>query len=537
MRHPHCAGLALVAGSLFVGAVSCGKDVSGPNGTKPDSTSAAVAKVTVTPAAVSLTLPGTAQLYAQSSDQAGNPLAGRAVTWSSRDTLIAAVTSGGLVSAVGPGTTAIAATVEGKVDSAVVAVSAPPLAFNFTRELLGAARSLSAFAQSADPATGLVTIHGGDTRQPSTPFTVAWGDGPATSEWFPMTHTYANATRNYVVRVTAHYAAAGTDYVDVPVHFVASPISRVAYPDALAVTIPSSAPVLVSRQPGYEPPAGLVAFDDSYFSAVLPRADVEYVLSQAAAVEAGIVENDMESVNGGFRQVVLRDPVNGGAYSLWFTTPVAFGANGAYFQGTPGWSSLFHEMGHNFSLNAPAAFRLGGRIDGCANAIVSEALAQMFQHAVAFELVNDASRNGLPADLALDIANSARASAQVVRSAYDAYVGQGMPFSTWNDPATPGDETFGTFMTVARQFMVHAEQAQSYLPPLTRVMRLLRKFDQTMLAEYAPQSNDAAASTFRATLVVAALSYGFRQDLRAEFRALNFPIDDAAFAALYGLLP
>jgi len=194
-------------------------------------------------------------------------------------------------------------------------------------------------------------------------------------------------------------------------------------------------------------------------------------------------------------------------------------------------------MGHNFSLNAPAAFRLGGRIDGCANAIVSEALAQMFQHAVAFELVNDASRYGLPADLALDIANSARASARVVRSAYDAYVGQGMPFSTWNDPATPGDETFGTFMTVARQFMVHAEQAQSYLPPLTRVMRLLRKFDQAMLDQYAPQSNDAAASTFRATLMVAALSYGFRQDLRAEFRALNFPIDDAAFATLYGSLP
>ncbi|HTY05326.1 MAG TPA: hypothetical protein VMC86_02315, partial [Gemmatimonadales bacterium] len=144
---------------------------------------------------------------------------------------------------------------------------------------------------------------------------------------------------------------------------------------------------------------------------------------------------------------------------------------------------------------------------------------------------------GLPADLALDIANSARASAQVVRSAYDAYVGQGMPFSTWNDPATPGDETFGTFMTVARQFMVHAEQAQSYLPPLTRVMRLLRKFDQAMLDAYAPQANDVAASTFRATLMVAALSYGFRQDLRAEFRALNFPIDDATFTTLYGLLP
>ncbi len=412
-----------------------------------------------------------------------------------------------------------------------------PSPFNLSRELFGTPRTLGAYVQSTNPATRQVTIGGVDTRGPNTPFTFDWGDGNVTSGWFDQSHVYASASRNYVVRVTAHYSAGGTDYMDVAVRFVAPLIAPVSYPAALAVTIPAQLPVLVSRQAGYAPPAGLVAFDDSYFGAALPRADVEYVLSQAAVVEAAILENDVENVGGGFDQVVLRDPSNGGAYSIWYTTPVAFGANGSYFQGTPGYSSLFHEMGHNFSLNAPAAFRFGGRIDGNANAIFSEAVAQMFQHAVAFELVNNAARYGLPDDLALDIANSARSSVQIVRAAYDAYVAQGMPFSTWNDADTPSDETFGTFMTVARQFLAHAEWAQSYVVPLTRTMRLLRTFDDSLAARYAPYTNSVAASTFRATLMVAALSYGFRQDLRAEFRALNFPIDDATYTSLYGSIP
>lgn len=413
----------------------------------------------------------------------------------------------------------------------------PTPVFDLSREIFGTPRSLSAWTQGLSVANRSVTIGGADSRQPTTPFTFDWGDGQATSGFFNQTHVYGSATRSYVARVTAHYADAATDFVDVAVHFVAPQIVPASYPAQLAVTIPTALPVLASRQPGYLPPAGLVAFDDSWFGATLPRADVAYVLSQAAAIEAGITENDIEQVDGGFRQVVLRDPAFGGAYSLWFTSPVAFGASGTYFQGTPGYSSLFHEMGHNFSLNAPAAFRYGGRIDGSANAIFSEAVAQMFQHAVAYEMLNNAARYGIPEDLALDIANSARASAQVVRGAYDQYVGAGMPFSTWNDPATPEDETFGTFMTVARQFLAHAEQARAYIGPLTRAMRLLRTFDQSMLDQYAPQTDGAAASTFRATLLVAALSYGFQADLRAEFRNLHFPIDDAVFTGLVGAMP
>lgn len=408
--------------------------------------------------------------------------------------------------------------------------------FNYSRELLGTS-TLSLVVQSSNPATLQVTINGGDTRGPTTPFTFDWGDGSVTSGFFPQSHTFTSGARNYLCRVTAHYAGGQSDFADVAIRFVPAPITRLPVSPALAVTIPPQAVTLGSRQAGYIPPAGLVPFDDSYFSPTLPRADVEYVLSQAAAIESAILEGDMESVNGGFNQVVLREPTFGGAYSLWFTTPVAFAANGNFFQGTPGYSSLFHEMGHNFSLNAPAAFRYGGRIDGSANAIFSEAIAQMFQHAVAYELVNNAVRYGLPADLAYSIGESARASARSVRSNFDTYVAQGLPFSSWNDPVTPLDETVGTFMTLTRMFMVHAEQSQSYVPALTRTMRLLRTFNQSLQTQYAPQTNSVQAATFRATLMVAALSYGFDTDLRSEFRALAFPIDDATYTTLRNSIP
>ncbi len=523
----------LLAATSNVAATACSEPASAPDGG-----ATTVVSVLVTPSALNLAVGRTGQLSAQALNGEGSALAGRAVVWSAGDTLVARVSAGGLVFALAAGTSSVTATVEGKSDTAVVTVSAATSAlFTLSSELLGTARSLSAWVQGVNPATGQVLVNGSDMRAPSVPFTFDWGDGSTTNGFLVASHTYADASRNYLVRVTAHYAAGATDTFSINVRFTAPRILRLAHPAGFAVTIPAQVPALQSRQPGYGAPAGLLAFDDSYFGATLPRADAEYVLSQAAAVEAAVLENDVEPVDGAFRQAVLRDPNTGGAYSLWFTTPVAFGAAGAYVQGTPGWSSLLHEMGHNFSLNAPGAFRYGGRIDGDANAIFSEAVAQMFQHAAAYELVNNAARYGLPDDIALDIANSARASAQIVRSAYDAYVVGGKLFTTWNDPATPADETFGTFMTVAREFMVHAEQAGSYLGPLARAMRLLRTFNQSLLTQYAPQTDSPAASTFRATLMVAALSYGFQQDLRAEFRALGFPVDDGEYASLYASVP
>jgi hypothetical protein len=65
------------------------------------------------------------------------------------------------------------------------------------------------------------------------------------------------------------------------------------------------------------------------------------------------------------------------------------------------------------------------------------------------------------------------------------------------------------------------------------MMGLLQTFNQSMLAAYDLKNNSPSGATFRSTLMVAALSYAFSKDLRQEFRALSFPIDDAVYQQLY----
>ena len=184
-------------------------------------------------------------------------------------------------------------------------------------------------------------------------------------------------------------------------------------------------------------------------------------------------------------------------------------------------------MGHNVSLNSPATFHYGGRIDGSANAIFSETMAQIFAHATSYRIINDYTAFGIESALSKEIELSARASIQGVRNSYDQFVAAGAPFTSWNDPVTPHDETFGTFMTLAFKFFEQAELAENgYEQPLMRMMKMLQLFDEDMAANYAQHSNTVETETYRSTLMVAALSYAFETDLRDEMRALNFPVDD-----------
>lgn len=108
---------------------------------------------------------------------------------------------------------------------------------------------------------------------------------------------------------------------------------------------------------------------------------------------------------------------------------------------------------------------------------------------------------------------------QVVRGSYENYVNSGMKFTSWNNPATPTDETFDTFMTIAYEFSAHAENSElEYRIPLKRMMSLLQTFGENDRARYDQYNNTPAGETFRSTLMVAALSYAFETDLRAEFR-------------------
>ena len=324
--------------------------------------------------------------------------------------------------------------------------------FDYSSVLFGPSSTLSLTRTAFNASTGAVTYNGVDTRQPATPFTWDWGDGQIINGWFPQTHTYSDLTRNYVLTVTSHYPGGGTDAVSSVVRFVAPQLTPASFPPDLAVTVPSQMVSLTTRL--YTPPSSLTAYTDGALGGIT-RSAWEHVLTAGATVQAGCVQGNVYRDNGSFSQVLLNDPVANGMYSIWYTNPVALASGGPSLS-LGNVSSYFHEMGHNVTLNFPASYYYGGRIDGNANAIYSETLAQILQHATSHSLINHASDYGLGADVVADIRNSALASMKLVRNSYDSYRVNPV-FHSWNAPATPPDETLNTFMTLAYVFFEQAE--------------------------------------------------------------------------------
>jgi hypothetical protein len=398
------------------------------------------------------------------------------------------------------------------------------------RDLIAApaAASLAVRLVRIDPTTGAVEISGGDSRRPDTPFRFDWGDGRTSHEFFPTAHTYKNHSRNYVVTVTATYGRGATDSAVVVVRFVPAVLGNYTVPADIAVSLPASLPPIGSTEPGYRPPA-VLAFPDN----ALPRegrAVCERVLGAFAAIQQDLVNGDLARTDGTFRQVVALPAAatKPYAFSIWYSQPVMLVAQARALGGDPDWSTLAHEMGHNATLNTPAAYRLGGKIDGPANAIVSETLAQIFQHVTCHVLVNHATDYGIPDDLAAEIAQRARVSFAYLKSRNG-----NAPFASWNDPATPADETLPTFMTLAYQFFAAGDlDGADYRPATRRLMFFLQHWNRDWQARFSPRKNSPAAEAFRATLIVAAISYGTVHDLRPTFRALKFPVDDALYDEL-----
>jgi hypothetical protein len=411
-----------------------------------------------------------------------------------------------------------------------------PNSFDFKDILFAELSTLSAWVETIDRGTGDVRVNGVDTSRPSIPFTVEWGDGSTSEDFFPFDYTYSDTSKNYVITVISHYLDGSTSKTEVLAMFVSSDIRYISLPTNSEVIIPNATVTLMSRIPEYSPPSTLTIFDDSYFG-IIPRSTAEYVLNVAAVIQSDFANQDIYMVDGKFKQVVLRDPGFGGMYSLWYTTPVALVAGDYAFQDTFQWSSLMHEMGHNFTLNSPANYYYGGKIDGYANSIFSESMAQIFQHATAHFLLNHYEYYGLSDDLAFDIKANARACMRTVRQGYEDYLTSGKVFCSWNDPVTPDDETFGTFMIIAYKFFEHAEANSEYGLPLQRMMALLQTFDQDWRNLYDQYHNTPEADSFRSTLMVAALSYAFETDLRQEFRDLNFPISDVLYDEIYPATP
>lgn len=404
--------------------------------------------------------------------------------------------------------------------------------FDYKRYLFGTPPTLKVAIQTIDTSAGKITVNGYDSQSPSTPFTWCWGDGIITTGFFPQQHAYQNHSKNFVLKVITEYSIGNTDSVEVLVHFASPSIIPISLSPDITVTIPSTNVKLSSRQEGYGFSGTLSYFNDGFFYA-LPRTVLEYVASVASSIQNDFVNGNVFLINGKFQQVMLRDSAVGGAYAIWYSSPVAFGVGDAYLIEPIGYSSLFHEMGHNFTLNTPATYYYGGKIDGVANAIYSEVMAQIFQHATGYELINNYKMYGLSDDLMFNIRSDVISSIEWVRSSYNHYVSTGKKFTSWNNPNTPADETFDTFMTIAYKFMEQAENmGQGYKNPVKRMMGMLQGFSSNWEQRYSPLSNTAAADTFRATLMVAAVSFGFGKDLRNDFRNLNFPISDLVYNEL-----
>ena len=91
-----------------------------------DVTLVPVATVTVTPAPATVVAGSVVQLVAVAADSAGQPLSGRAATWSSNNGAAATVSQAGVVTGVAAGQSTISAVVEGRTGTSVVTVNAPP---------------------------------------------------------------------------------------------------------------------------------------------------------------------------------------------------------------------------------------------------------------------------------------------------------------------------------------------------------------------------------------------------------------------------
>jgi len=292
------------------------------------------------------------------------------------------------------------------------------------------------------------------------------------------------------------------------------------------VFIPTRKLAVGTTMPGWEPPSGETQFRDAELTTV-PRGAIEYVLDVGHRLQMDFCNRDV-CRPAARRQLVLKQTSLAGCASLWYTDPPAMACHPDYLAGTVGFSSLLHELAHNLTLNSPAGFRFGGKTDGPMNAIISETLAVIFQHATIHAMLNARGRYGLSAELLNGVRASGIESIGTVREAHRSYLADPKQYTTYDDPATEVDDTFNTFMTVAYVFLDLAERRGDYRKALRRMMRLLQTFSAVDRDRFLQRSNES----FRATFLVAAMSHGFEMDLRERFRKLGFPVSNEIQAEL-----
>ena len=183
---------AVTAGTVTITATCEGKTASATITV----TVIPVAAVAVAPGSATLTVGQTASFSATATDANGNVLSGRAITWSSASNSIAKVSTLGLVTAVGAGTTTITATSEGKSGAAQVIVNAAAtpvasVAVNPDSTNLTAGSSVTLSATVRDASGGVLTGR-----------TVTWSSSQATVATV-STSGVVNAISNGTATITA----------------------------------------------------------------------------------------------------------------------------------------------------------------------------------------------------------------------------------------------------------------------------------------------------------------------------------------------
>lgn len=219
----------------------------------------------------------------------------------------------------------------------------------------------------------------------------------------------------------------------------------------------------------------------------VPYEDIERILTIAQTIQCALLNIPCT------QSILIAMPETPTIQALWYTNPAIILYDGSL--GDAAWVSLFHEIAHVLTLNFPAQYRLGGHIDGNANAIVSETLAQILSVVTAQEIRN----YGIPLDIQRQISQSLDMAYGYLVLYHDRYV-ESNRFVTWNDPSTPFDETMPTFMGISYEFLSACDTSCVYA--VQQVFTRVRTFNADVHSRYNQHVNSQEADVFRMELIL-----------------------------------
>lgn len=382
--------------------------------------------------------------------------------------------------------------------------------------------TLSASVSDINPSTGAVTVNGVDTSQPTVPFTFIWGDGTSNPGWFPGNHIYADTGRNYEIKVCSR-----KDTVSFNALFREPGITRKELSDKIYVDILNKQQHLPAR---WYNPVDLNPFSRLDFG-VITDATIKYVATVMADILLGYCGEFLwYCEEQTFRQLIFNGGYNIGGYSLWYTDPPSLAINPDGLKGSVWWGIIGHELAHNYTLNYPGTYHIGGRIDGQANAIYSETMARIIAMSMGHDLINRHDEYGISPELTGLIRNDFVNGFKGMHNDYLKYLDAGKPFNSWNNPGTTVDETYLTFNALSFEFLIRAEQTEHTVAyHAKRMMEFFSHFNASWELRYDRLNQSEEGNIFRSTMMTAAISFALNDDLRDEFRDLGFPVSDDIF--------